>query len=121
MLCSQSRIENTGEGERVRANALPRSCSPTHVNDDAVAMDGAPLFRGNQSIGVDEGLSATIGSAMRKLSRREFLMTATAATLASASSTFAAPGTQRVFVASGKPDGILSYDWNPTSGELTAA
>jgi 6-phosphogluconolactonase len=48
-------------------------------------------------------------------------MTATAATLASASSSFAAPGTQRVFVASGKPDGILSYDWNPASGELTAA
>jgi 6-phosphogluconolactonase len=58
---------------------------------------------------------------MGKLSRREFMMTATAATLASTKMTFAAPGTQRVFVASGKPDGILSYNWNPATGELTAA
>jgi 6-phosphogluconolactonase len=58
---------------------------------------------------------------MGRFSRREFLMTATAATFASASTTFAAQGTQRVFVASGKPEGILAYDWNPASGELAAA
>jgi len=48
-------------------------------------------------------------------------MSATAATIATASNVFAAPGTQRVFVASGKPDGILSYDWNPSTGALSAA
>jgi 6-phosphogluconolactonase len=59
--------------------------------------------------------------AMGKLNRREFLMSASAATLATATASFAAPGMQRVFVASGKPDGILSYDWNPATGELSAA
>jgi len=48
-------------------------------------------------------------------------MTATAATIATASNAFATPGTQRVFVASGKPEGILSYDWNPSTGTLSAA
>ena len=48
-------------------------------------------------------------------------MTASAATLATASTSFAAPRRQRVFVASGKPEGILSYDWNPATGELTPA
>ncbi len=71
--------------------------------------------------GACPGPSATIACAMGNFSRREFLMTATAATIATASTSFAAPGTQRVFVASGKPDGILSYDWNPATGELTAA
>jgi 6-phosphogluconolactonase len=28
---------------------------------------------------------------------------------------------QRVFVGSGSPEGILAFDWDPTSGELTAA
>jgi len=171
MLCSQSRIENTGEGERVRAERSPscpwaqiliellgafngsrsrffastpttKTCrrgprspltprtmnrprgpkrAPLRMAKQPLEFVSAGLYVSVHATGVDEGLSATIGSAMRKLSRREFLMTATAATLASASSTFAAPGTQRVFVASGKPDGILSYDWNPTSGELTAA
>src|ERR1039458_4249408 len=55
------------------------------------------------------------------LNRRDFLMTASAATLATASTSFAAPRRQRVFVASGKPEGILSYDWNPATGELTPA
>jgi 6-phosphogluconolactonase len=58
---------------------------------------------------------------MENISRREFMITTTAATLASASTTFAASGAQRVFVASGKPEGILSYDWNPATGELAAA
>jgi 6-phosphogluconolactonase len=48
-------------------------------------------------------------------------MTVSAATLASASSSFAAPASQRVFVASGSPDGILSYDWHAATGELSAA
>src|SRR6266568_8448902 len=58
---------------------------------------------------------------MGKLNRRDFLMTVSAATLASASTGFAAPQHRRVFVASGTPSGILSYDWHPTTGELSAA
>jgi 6-phosphogluconolactonase len=67
---------------------------------------------------------------MTPLSRREFLMTTTAATLAAA----AAPGLaqagahdpsasprSRVLVASSAPDGILFYDWNGSTGELAAA
>ena len=66
-------------------------------------------------------------SAMRDLSRREFMKTATAATLASAAAPFAAarqesaPPLTRVLVASSAPDGILAYDWNPATAELTAA
>ena len=49
-------------------------------------------------------------------------MTASAATLAAAASpAFAAARSQRVFVASGTPNGILAYDWNPATAELTAA
>jgi len=50
------------------------------------------------------------------------MITASAATLsASAAPSFAAPAKQRVFVASSAPDGILAYDWDPATGELTAA
>ena len=59
---------------------------------------------------------------MKKLSRREFLVAASAATLASTvMPSLAATRRQRVFVGSGTPDGILAYDWNPASGELTPA
>ncbi len=59
---------------------------------------------------------------MDKLSRRDFLMTASAATLAAAASpSFAAPARQRVFVASGTPTGILAYDWDSAKGELSPA
>jgi len=66
---------------------------------------------------------------MKKSDRREFLLTASAATLATAAaSPFAAAapnaaGTRhrRVFVASSAPDGILAYDWDPVSGELKSA
>jgi 6-phosphogluconolactonase len=60
-------------------------------------------------------------SAMAKLSRRNFLVTASAASLAAAASPTFAASRQRVFIGSNKPDGILSYDWDPTTGELTAA
>jgi len=54
---------------------------------------------------------------MKNLSRREFVMTASAATFAAAAApSFAAPGRQRVFVGR-----CLVYDWNPASGELTPA
>jgi 6-phosphogluconolactonase len=64
---------------------------------------------------------------MDKLTRRNFLLTASAATLAAAAApslaaTLApAMGRQRVFVGSGTPEGILAYDWNPATGELVAA
>jgi 6-phosphogluconolactonase len=58
---------------------------------------------------------------MKNLSRRSFLASASAATLAAALPTFAATRRQRVFIASHTPNGILSYDWNPVTGELTAA
>jgi len=68
--------------------------------------------------------SATIIAAMKKPSRRDFLLSATAATIAtSAASRLAAAsasGPQRVFVGSGTAQGILSYDWNSATGELTA-
>jgi 6-phosphogluconolactonase len=72
--------------------------------------------------GVVGAQSATIPSAMKTLSRREFLMTASAATVVAAASTsLAASPKQRVFIASGTPDGILAYDWDPVKAELTPA
>jgi len=62
-------------------------------------------------------------SAMEKLTRRNFLLSASAVTLAASASPslFAAPRLQRVFVASNTPKGILAYDWDPASGELAPA
>jgi 6-phosphogluconolactonase len=49
-------------------------------------------------------------------------MTASAATLAAAiSSAHSASSRQRVFIGSNTPNGILAYDWDPVSGELTPA
>jgi 6-phosphogluconolactonase len=59
---------------------------------------------------------------MKNLSRREFVMTASAATFAAAAApSFAAPGRQRVFVGSYTTDGILAFDWDPATAELTPA
>jgi 6-phosphogluconolactonase len=59
---------------------------------------------------------------MGKLNRRDFLKTTSAATLAAAATnSLAAPAKQRVFIGSGTPDGILAYDWDPASAELTPA
>jgi 6-phosphogluconolactonase len=58
---------------------------------------------------------------MKNLSRREFMMTASAVTLAAAMPGFAASRRQRVFVGSNTPDGILAFDWDATAGELTPA
>ena len=63
---------------------------------------------------------------MRTLNRREFLMSASAATfaaapLAAATGGFSVSRTQRVFVASNTADGIRSFDWNAMTGELTNA
>jgi 6-phosphogluconolactonase len=66
-----------------------------------------------------------MASAMRRLTRREFLSTVSA----TAVGTLAAPGVlraaattsarRRVFVASHAPDGILSFDWDPATAALT--
>jgi len=49
-------------------------------------------------------------------------MTASAVSLAAAASpSFALVRRQRVFIGSGTPDGILAYDWDPASAELTPA
>jgi len=57
-----------------------------------------------------------------KLNRRDFLMTASAATLAAATSPLlAVTPRQRVFVGSNTPDGILAFDWDPATAELTPA
>jgi 6-phosphogluconolactonase len=61
-------------------------------------------------------------SAMKKLSRREFMMTASAAALAAtALPAAAAARRRRVFIASNTPNGILAYDWDPATAELTPA
>jgi 6-phosphogluconolactonase len=59
---------------------------------------------------------------MRNLSRREFVKAASAATLvAAALPGSAAPGRQRVFVGSNTPTGILAFDWDAATAELTPA
>jgi 6-phosphogluconolactonase len=68
------------------------------------------------------GSSATICFAMGKLTRRDFLITASAATLAAnAHHSLAATPIERVLVGSGTPDGILAYDWDAVTGGLTPA
>ena len=63
---------------------------------------------------------------MDKLTRRDFLLTASAATLAAAAApslaAISAPATgrQRVLIGSNTADGILAYDWEPATGELVA-
>jgi 6-phosphogluconolactonase len=59
---------------------------------------------------------------MEKLSRRNFLKSASAAALAAGAwPALASAGRQRVFVGSNTPDGILAFDWDSASGELAAA
>jgi 6-phosphogluconolactonase len=57
---------------------------------------------------------------MEKLNRRNFLLSASAVTLAAAAapSLFASPRHLRVFVGCKAPDGILAFDWNPATAEL---
>ncbi|HEX2919268.1 MAG TPA: beta-propeller fold lactonase family protein, partial [Edaphobacter sp.] len=57
---------------------------------------------------------------MTNLSRRSFLQAASAAMIAtSASRSFGSTPRQRVFIGSNTPEGILSYDWDAATGELT--
>jgi 6-phosphogluconolactonase len=58
---------------------------------------------------------------MKNLSRRDFMKTASAATLAAALPASAALGRQRVFVGSNTPLGILAFDWDAATAELTPA
>ncbi|MGD0893801.1 MAG: lactonase family protein [Terracidiphilus sp.] len=63
---------------------------------------------------------------MKTLSRRSFLVSASAATLAATAAPHLAAGApakvrSRVFVGSGGKDGILAFDWDAATGELTPA
>src|SRR5664279_2909246 len=59
---------------------------------------------------------------MANHSRRTFMKTASAATFATAaSSTFASAQRQRVFIGSNTTEGILAYDWDAATAELTPA
>ncbi len=67
-------------------------------------------------------------SAMTHLSRRSFLASASASTLASLTASkyswagvASAQSHMRVLIGSSAPDGILAYDWNPATAELTPA
>jgi 6-phosphogluconolactonase len=58
---------------------------------------------------------------MKTLSRRSFLVSASAATLAHLSAGAPAKARSRVFVGSGGADGILAFDWDAATGELAPA
>ena len=78
------------------------------------------LFVDRAPIGAIAGPSATIADAMRNLSRRDFLMSASAATLAAAATT----GLRRIATRDAsslppvRPTASRSFDWNPATGEL---
>ena len=60
--------------------------------------------------------------AMAKLSRRTFLQSASLAAIAATSKHMPAQTAHhRVLIGSGTKDGILAFDWNSATGELTAA
>ena len=77
--------------------------------------------RANRCAGAGQAASATMNSVMRNLSRRQFMITASAATVATSLPSYASPHLQRVFVGSNTPNGILAYDWDPATAELTPA
>lgn len=58
---------------------------------------------------------------MQSPSRRDFFKTASAAALAAGTRGLSAPNRPRVLVGSNTKNGILAYDWDPATGELTAA
>jgi len=59
---------------------------------------------------------------MANQTRRDFLFAASAATLAvAAAPSLAAAARQRVFVGCGQPDGILAFDWDAATAELSPA
>jgi 6-phosphogluconolactonase len=58
---------------------------------------------------------------MRNVSRRTFLKAASAAAIGATMPSQAAPVRPRVFVGSGTANGILAYDWNAATGELSEA
>ena len=85
------------------------------------SVRSASNVRRVRGTGAAKAASATISLAMENLTRRSFLLTASAATLAAAAAPgFAAPRRQRVYVGSGTSQGILAYSWNPATGELFA-
>lgn len=71
--------------------------------------------------GTERLSSATIAADMQTLSRRDFLMSASAATFLAAITGHSEARTQRVFVASNTSEGIRAFDWNPATGGLDSA
>jgi len=58
---------------------------------------------------------------MANRSRRSFLKTAAAVSVAAASRALPQGNRRRVFIGSNKPDGVLAFDWNPDTAEFTPA
>lgn len=58
---------------------------------------------------------------MANLSRRTFMKSASAATVAATVTPSFAASRQRVLIGSNKPDGILAYDWDPATASLSPA
>src|SRR3954447_9833426 len=59
---------------------------------------------------------------MAHRTRRNFLMTAAAVSVATAAArAFPQSNRRRVFIGSNKPDGIVAFDWNPETAEFTPA
>jgi 6-phosphogluconolactonase len=78
-----------------------------------------PVLIDQGEIGAIAGQSAKIALAMRNLSRREFMISASAATVTAAASTGLAASDRRcVFVASGTPEGIRCFEWSPATGAI---
>jgi 6-phosphogluconolactonase len=103
---------------------VPRPCGffLSQGRDSANPFPGMPSY---SLCGAPQVPSATIATAMPNLTRRKFLHTASAATVAAAASAatvsraLAAGSRQRVFIGSNTPDGILAYDWDPATAELS--
>src|SRR5579872_643192 len=58
---------------------------------------------------------------MRHTSRRTFLKTVSAATISAASRSFSMSSHSRVYVGSGTANGVLAYDWDAATGQLSPA
>jgi 6-phosphogluconolactonase len=80
------------------------------------------LTAGCLRAGAHPAASATIALAMANLSRRTFFRTAAAVSIAALGSrSLSQAKSRRVFIGSNKPDGILAFDWNPETAELSPA
>ena len=125
-------LRGAGEGAGAKAPRLLRGFHAA-LRGAGFFWDGFPGLRcalpglfsvltpGRWRAGVGLVSSATIASTMRNLSRRDFMKTAAAATIATSARGFGAVNHQRVLVGSNSDNGILAYDWNGATGELKPA